>query len=485
MVFLRQYAHYSGKIVSMGADADILEIYRDGRWVRAASMDARGEDGCSVSYLPDYIFSDNPQPLALGLPVGFETYGADDRRPDADETGLIGRAQGRPVTPFLYDLVPQGAGRKHLVQLLKLRDHDGLILPLLRAGAFNPIGRVRVRGAVDFFERHRALDEDGHAGKAAQGFTLQEIAARGEAFLNHLLMHAMLAAGTTGVQGVAPKFLLTQDEHGVWFADAALEDARARAHWLVKLPRGKTAADHVVHRHEAAYLRAAAALGLRVHAQPMMVGDMLFLRRFDRALDSGNQVCRLHQESLASLAGLHGFGPPTSHNELVGAVGRHVQEPAAEIAEYIKRDIFSLALRNTDNHARNSAVQVTRDGVVQLTPLYDVCPMFLDPEMVVRTVHWRDAGGRRIEQWEAVLDSLGLEDDCRQRVAQSVAEFQGRLATVETLASQVGIEPKVLEHCRASIDEQLRRLDALVRHVGQAPAQSDSTGPQIPRERGG
>ena len=55
--------------------------------------------------------------------------------------------------------------------------------------------------------------------------------------------------------------------------------------------------------------------------------------------------------------------------------------------------MLNLALRNTDNHARNTAVQRLVDGSIQLTPLYDFAPMYLDPELIVRGCVWRDASG--------------------------------------------------------------------------------------------
>src|SRR3546814_3126647 len=72
---------------------------------------------------------------------------------------------------------------------------------------------------------------------------------RADVFVEQLAIHSMLAAGTPGVQGVAPKFLLTQDEEGRWFPDTALPDARARRHWIVKLPRGRHGTDFRSEEH--------------------------------------------------------------------------------------------------------------------------------------------------------------------------------------------------------------------------------------------
>src|SRR3546814_18098283 len=105
---------------------------------------------------------------------------------------------------------------------------------------------------------------------------------RADVFVEQLAIHSMLAAGTPGVQGVAPKFLLTQDEEGRWFPDTALPDARARRHWIVTLPRGRHGPDFRILRHEAIYLQAAAASGLHTIAPPTPRTHLLFLPQFPR-----------------------------------------------------------------------------------------------------------------------------------------------------------------------------------------------------------
>src|SRR3546814_4100014 len=80
-------------------------------------------------------------------------------------------------------------------------------LLLAQHGAFAPIGRLRLDTAQRFYAAH--IDAT-----AAPGFTLQDMVERADVFVEQLAIHSMLAAGTPGVQGVAPKFLLTQDEEG-------------------------------------------------------------------------------------------------------------------------------------------------------------------------------------------------------------------------------------------------------------------------------
>lgn len=436
------------------SDTTDIEICLNGQWLPAATLQTLGDDRCRLDYLPDYLFGQQgAEPLSLTLGLAMQ---ADVLR--ADEVGGVERFDRRPP-PFLYDLVPQGKGRSLLLSLLGLADNDRLVMPLLRAGAFNPIGRLRLRCAVDFYEQQtRQRDPQG---AAQEGFALEDILHKSEGFLEHLSMHALLAAGTTGVQGVAPKYLLTQDAHGRWFADLALNDALAHAHWLVKLPRGRADADRAVLRNEAAYLRVAKALGLRTHHEPLLQGEMLFVRRFDREVDAQG-THRLHQESVASLVGLRGFGVPTTLTDMLGAIRADVTHPLVETIEFIQRDVLNVALRNTDNHARNTAVQTTRSGEVRLTPLFDFAPMFMDPEFVPRSVHWV-FDGQRVGDFSEIVPRVAAQLPTAEGSAllSALKAFAPLVAGLPQRARDQGVETGLVQQCERSIArvaDELQRL---------------------------
>lgn len=432
-----------------------LHLFRDGQWIPAASLEMLGDDKCRLEYLPEYVFSNEPLPVALGFPVGFDAMGTTE--------GLDGNLiPDRRPPAFLFDLVPQGRGRQYLIGALGLADAENLVMPLILAGAFNPIGCLRLNSAVAFYEDFRAKNPDA---TGAEGFDRDAIAHHTEDFLEHMALHAMLTAGTTGVQGVAPKFLLVQDERERWFADLALADHKAVKHWIAKRPRGRTERDLAVLHNEAAYLRVAGACGLRVPEEHFVADDTLFVRRFDRAVDlaqpAEKRLSRLHQESLASLAGLRGFGLPASQNQLLAALRAHCTDPLAETVEFLKRDVLNLALRNTDNHARNTAVQRRLDGSIALTPLFDCAPMFLDLEVVPRTVHWRDPEGRRLDRWIQVIEQLAVPDTERAAIACALADFAPIVGQLHAIAREHGVDAMVIEQCARSIDAQAEQLAQL------------------------
>jgi serine/threonine-protein kinase HipA len=421
-----------------------IEIFHDGRWLEAAQAsfsDAvrnsfRSND-CVFEYDLDYAFGLAPPPVSLTLPV------------DADRHVL----QAWPA--FMYDLVPQGNGRRFLLDRLQLPDAQASDLPLLLAGAFNPIGRLRIREAVQYFEQHVE-----RYGLAADGFAFDELPARAPEFHETMMVHGMLAAGGTGIQGVAPKYLLTEAHDGRWYPDAALPDGQARRHYIVKRPRGPSEADRKVLRNEARYMEVAQRFGIRSFDLPELHGDMLFIPRFDRRAQDG-RVMRFHQESAASIAGLGGFGIQADQFQLLGAIRHVVDVPIEETIEFIQRDVLNLAMRNTDNHARNTAVQ-TVDGVTRITPLFDFAPMYLDPEGITRASRWyHPQTGKELQRWEDVLPQLALPAPEHEQLVEALVRFGERLAGLQDCMREAGIDEDIVEFVGPSIEKQRTQLLAL------------------------
>lgn len=426
----------------------LIQIHTDGKWQPAAEFEPQGGYRATFEYLPEYVFGENPQPVSFTLPVSM------------DRLGIDAEAGAPPCPAFLLDLVPQGRGREFLIRELNIGGGDDKDNDLLLAqyGAYNPIGNLRLDTAMRFFDERRQQNLESHG----EGFTLDDILSRQETFLEHIWLHATLSAGTTGVQGAAPKFLLTQNHDGLWFADAALPDAAAKRHWLVKLPRGRHETDYAVLRNEAAYLRVAQRCGLRVEGEPMHEADMLFVPRFDRAVTE-NGCHRLAQETLASLASVRGFGIPTPLFELVAGFLPHMNDPTGEVIEFLKRDVLNVAMRNTDNHARNTSVQRLPDGTVRLTPLYDFAPMFLDREIIVRGCKWQ-VSGREIVEWDEIVDRIALTEGEKSKVLATLHNFAAVLGTLPETMRDCGVEDTVIEQCHRQIDTQTERLHKIKGH---------------------
>jgi serine/threonine-protein kinase HipA len=416
-----------------------LQIFLDDRWIDCAQIELN--NGLCQWNLPVmYAVEHAHAPVSLVEPVDMEIRTA------------------RTMPAFLYDLVPQGGGRRFLLGELELADGPDADFPLICAGAFNPVGRIRVAEAVDYFEAHVARHPDA---RGLPGLTIDDVAERSAEFKERMFLHGMLGTGTTGVQGAAPKYLLTRDKKGLLHGDATLPDADATQHLIAKLPRGNSAADDKVLRNEAAYMRVAATLGIRTHADlPTLHGDILLIPRFDR-IASGGKVVRLHQESVASILGLPGFDRRPSLFEVVAGIRKVVTDPSVETLEFIKRDVLNLAMRNTDNHARNTAVQIV-EGKVGLTPLFDFAPMYLDPELIPRALRWYRPDTRvELTDWADVLAALPVPDQERQTLALGLSRFAAQIERLADIMEAQGVDHDIIEFLTPHIDTQVRQLKAL------------------------
>ncbi|CAH2906446.1 MAG: conserved hypothetical protein [uncultured Paraburkholderia sp.] len=413
-----------------------FQIFTDGQWVDCAELHVHGSGKSTFVYDTRFAFA-HSECVSLKYPVTVDEY----------------EREGLPA--FFYDLIPQGDGRKFLLGELQLGDGPDADFRLACAGAFNPIGRLRIAEAVDFFQQHVARYEP-----RDEGLRLEDIAGRSEDFTETMHIHGMLAGGTTGVQGAAPKFLLTKARDGLWYGDGILPDKHATAHYIVKGPRGRAEADRKVLRNEAAYMGVARALGIRTYAALELVGQMLFIPRFDREV-KGETVIRHHQESVASIANLAGFGLTASLFDIVKAIRAVVTDPTAETIEFIKRDVLNLAMANKDNHARNTAVQIV-GGSVALTPLFDFAPMFLDPEGIPRVLRWFDPNTRReLNDWGAIMTALALEPAEDERVRAELALFGSELGRLADIMAAEGVDDDIIQFCRQAMQTQAAQLQNL------------------------
>lgn len=269
----------------------------------------------------------------------------------------------------------------------------------------------------------------------------------------------MLGSGTTGLQGAASKFMMVKSNEGEWFVDSFAPEANIDSHWLMKLPRGRHETDLTILKNEAAYIKVARVCGLRSYGETFHRDGMLFVPRFDRIMDGGS-VVRLHQESLASLAGHQVFGVRPNHFDLVNAFLPVVTHPVAEVVEYIKRDILNLAIRNTDNHARNTAVQQLRDGTVQLTPVFDIAPMFMDREMIVRASRWLDGNKQVVNNFADVVDMLPLVDTQKTEVLVEIKAFSTVTEKLPVIMRECDVDADIIDRCKPHINQVCELIHA-------------------------
>lgn len=422
-----------------------LQVFIDGAWRDAAALTLMGDEArgigaktflsYEVGYTLDHFHRSDAAALSINHPI--------DLLPINEATW----------PPFLIDLLPQGYGRKELLTQLRRDENAGPAADweLLRAGAGNPIGNIRVK------EAHAWISEKTEG--QGRGFAIDEVAARAGDFNEYLAQHGLFLAGSSGVQGEWPKILLTRAKDGLYYLDHALPDNLAEKHFIVKFGRGSDAALATILQCEAPYMQLARKLGIRVHDDLILKERALFIPRFDREV-IGDRVARYAQESLASVCELRQFGDVPSHNEFLSRIKSRVTDVARDTLEYVKRDIANIVLGNTDNHARNTAIQRRDNGQVSLTPLFDFAPMFMHPDGIARRIRW-SADDNGAPQWASVIqqasDATQVDE---QLLLAAVRDMAQPLSTLMDEAEALGIrqflEPKAL-----TIENNLKQIEKL------------------------
>lgn len=418
----------------------ILEIYVSRAWRVVGSVTIQvPERGISSPAAFDYDF-DYLDAMAGALDA------RDSRAVSCRYPIAYGVPEETTWPPFLLDIMPAGAARRHWEGVLGLPNNMSSDWSVLVRGAGNPPGNVRVREAVD------TTKVTPHP-----GFPRADVLERREQLVEYARANGAPVSGSTGAGGDAPKFLLREDVKGRWHADGVLDDKRTRRCWLVKFPRTRDASDRLILRAEAGYHAVAKKMGVRTGGDTTWESDCLFVPRFDRIVGNGS-VERLGLESLYSLAGVADFGSPLRKERQIEAIARFATNPVKELREFLLRDVLDVALGNTDNHARNTSMLKWPDGRIELSPLYDFAPMILDQRMIARVSRWADDSD--FPDWARVADALSkaLEPSKTRRWLRELASAVGVLPTT---MKECGVPKRVIARLEDRIGRVARALAML------------------------
>ena len=421
-----------------------IQIFLQNQWIDCATIELTGDEAkgwkassgtyYSMEHAIEYMDLRDGHAVSNYYPVNLES-------------------NMEPTWPaFLVDLLPQGYGRKELLRRLGRPEYEeeSADWSLLKIGASNPIGNLRVKEAHEWL-LHQYSDQ------LVQGFSLQEIIERSDEFLESLATFGLFISGSSGVQGEWPKLLMTQGKDDLFYLDHTLPDDEAKQHWLIKFSRGSDERLNKILNQEALYMQLAEYLGLRVFKPLELHGRTLFIPRFDRQVkDQG--VDRIAQESSASVSGKAGFGITMTHNEVCSVIMQYCTNPEQEIIEYVKRDLANILLGNKDNHTRNTAFQRFPNGEILLSPLFDFAPMWLHPDGIARCTRWE----KNDNQWASITNQI---TECTTlSLGQLKVLFSEQLPLYQGLLDKmlsIGIDTEIIENSEHRIHNICKQLEEI------------------------
>jgi len=163
-------------------------------------------------------------------------------------------------------------------------------------------------------------------------------------------------------------------------------------------------------------------------------------RRFDRRL--GGE--KIHMQSLCALAHFDFNQAGAYAYEQALLVIRQLSLPMEAVEEQFRRMAFNIVARNQDDHAKNIAFLMDKDGRWSLAPAFDVTYAF-NPAGDWTATHQMTMNGKR--------DGFTLEDF--RACAKSASMKRGRAETiVEEVRAAVKRWPEYAEHAR--VEESTR-----------------------------
>ena len=362
-----------------------LQIYSDGRWRDAlvVSFDSPRDSlrsRCNINYVPEYLADQFIQlgtvkapAVSANLPLEWDI-----------------RRETAPA--FLHDIIPAGAGRRHILSRMAVPPGMSIDLFLLHQLTAAPIGHMRVKSAGETLYP---------ACKVPDGATRAEVVQAGMGFLDQARESGWPIIGALGAGGVAPKMLLVEDTSGQFYPDGALGDADVCRHWFVKFPRHTASKlDRDILHSEYCFYRALGALGLDTIAVEGLAYEAakkpsIWMQRFDRKVSPGG-IERIAVESMYSLCGVTNSVIRMDHIDVVERLAKawiaagQASEIPTMVSEYLRRDLINLIVGSTDNHCGNLSILRSKERV-SFAPIYDLAPMVMDIEGIIRSTRWPPA----------------------------------------------------------------------------------------------
>lgn len=350
----------------------------------------------------------------------------------------------RVARPFFHGLLPEGETRLKIAYDLGLGNDGGRDLALLGAIGQDCAGALVITPAGTTPPPQRA--------RALEPLTDAEVAQRVRDLPDHPLgVDGRVRLSLPGVQN---KLLLARTENGVWHLPI---DGVPSTHILKpELRRWPGSVDNELFCQTVAHHAGVpAAETTRARFEDFAV---LISTRFDRAHEPDGTVTRLHQEDACQALSV--LTIPTerkyqtdprkepSFRGVAGILDRWANTGAREAL--LDQMIVNIVVGNADLHGKNITF-LHRDGVVSLSPAYDIMSTTALRNDLTTTVGMYVGGATQIHQITAthLIDegtSWGLR---RNRVEAQISEL------LERLPAAVG----------AAADQYPDLPDALVAHV--------------------
>ena len=325
-----------------------------------------------------------------------------------------------------------------------------------RPNSFNPVERLcyigaRGMGALEFkpsliepITKAKRLEVESLVGLAnAVLDERRELAGYLNSDDNVKEIEEIIRVGTSA-GGARAKAVLAWNAETGEFRSGQVNTDEGFAPWLMKFDgitnnRDKEVADPQGYgRIEYAYSKMAISAGIdmtecRLHFENGRAHFMT--HRFDRT-KSGS---KLHMQSLGALMHLD-FNQAGAHSyEQAMAAILELGLPAHDVEQQLRRAVFNIIARNQDDHVKNIAFLMNKQGNWRLSPAFDVTYAY-NPDGLWTSQHQMSINGKRDGFELEDLIALGVLGNLKPvRVKNIVKEIMGVIEGWSNFANEAGV----------------------------------------------
>jgi serine/threonine-protein kinase HipA len=288
-----------------------------------------------------------------------------------------------------------------------------------------------------------------------------EVLSEREAFVAELsenpdeqAMKEILAIGSSA-GGARPKAFIAYNDATGQVRSGQVEVGQGFRHWLLKFDGVARSGDHGLTDPqgwgavEYAYSRMARAAGIEMTECRLLEehGRRHFMtRRFDRP-DDGR---KLHMQTVGALEHVSYNEPGTYSYEQVLLLIRRLGLGTPVVEQQFRRMVFNVVARNQDDHVKNIAFLMDRQGVWSLAPAYDVIWAW-KPGNPWLDSHQLSINGKRDGFTVADLRAVAAVGGLRRGRAEAIlAEVVKVVAGWREIADDVGVDEGMAEQIARS-----------------------------------
>jgi serine/threonine-protein kinase HipA len=275
-------------------------------------------------------------------------------------------------------------------------------------------------------------------------------------------MKAILAIGSSA-GGARPKAFIAYNDATGLLRSGQVDVGEGFRHWLLKFDGVSRAGDHGLTDPqgwgavEYAYSQMAKAAGIEMTECRLLEehGRRHFMtRRFDRPDDGG----KLHMQTVGALEHVSYNEPGGYSYEQALLLIRRLGLGTPVVEQQFRRMVFNVVARNQDDHVKNIAFLMDRDGAWSLAPAYDVIWAW-KPGNPWLDSHQMSINGKRdgftVADLRATAAVAGLK---RGRAEAILAELSDVVTGWRGIAAEVGVDEQMAEQIARSHRLTLPRL---------------------------